>query len=400
MNTNPDVQAPFLSVGFRPFFLLAGLYAVISMLAWMAWLMLHSLNAVVLTPTIAVATHLWHGHEMLFGFAAAVITGFMLTAVPGWTGAGRVSGWPLLGLAIVWIAGRVVLWFSSFLPAILVAAVDMAHLPLVGGIVLLGLIKRPAPRNLIFLFLLMMLIVANGAVHGEWTGLTEDTASWGLAVALVTTTLLIVILGGRIVPSFTRNAIVRRGNGQEDVPRSSGFLDIASMAAVAAVLGCYVFALPDTATGIAAGLAALVNLVRLSLWQGRSVLGDPILWSLHLAYLWVAVGLAALATSLLMDWPSHNAALHLLAIGAVGGMTLAMMTRAPLGHTGRPLVVARPIAIAYLLITAAALLRGFALNFFPDEYYFVVFAAGGLWISGFLIFLILYTPILTGPPVK
>lgn len=399
MNSDPDAQVPLLSFGFRPFFLLAGLYAVISMLAWIAWLMLHSANAVILAPTIAVPAHLWHGHEMLFGYASAVITGFMLTAVPGWTGARRVAGASLVVLVTVWIAGRIAVWFSAFLPAMFVGLVDMAYLPLLAGTIAMGLVKRPAPRNLIFLGLLAVLTMANGAVHGEWTGLTRNTASWGLAVAVITTTLLIVILGGRIVPSFTRNAIIRKA-GENELPRSIGLLDKASIAGVAGVLVCYIFAVPDVVTGVTALLAAMANLTRLALWQWRSVLGAPILWSLHLAYLWIPVGLAAIAASMLGGWISHNAAEHLLAIGAIGGMTLAMMTRAPLGHTGRPLVVARPISVAYLLIAAAAVLRGFGLDIFPEHYFPVVFIAGGLWATGFSIFTIVYTPIVTGPSLK
>jgi len=401
MSSEPTEQIPFLSIGFRPFFLLAGLYAIASMSAWLAWLAVHAANGIILEPTIAVPAHLWHGHEMLFGYTAAVITGFMLTAVPGWTGAQRVAGPPLVFLMGVWIAGRLVVWFSALLPPLFVAAIDMAHLPLLAGIVALGLIRRPAPRNLIFLGLLIILIIANGAIHAEWTGLSEDSAAWGLNVALITMTLLVVILGGRIVPSFTRNALKRRGVGRErDLPRSIAMLDKASIAGVAALLVCYLFPLPDPITGIAAALAACANLARLSLWRWRSVLDAPILWSLHLAYLWIPLGLAGLAAALLGGWFSHNAALHILAVGAVGGMTMAMMTRAPLGHTGRPLVVAVPIAGAYLLIAAAALLRGFALEAFPAHYYSVIFSAGGLWIAGFIVFVIVYLPILTGPPLK
>ncbi len=399
MNSSPDDQIPLLSFGFRPFFLLAGFYAVVAMLAWVTWLILHSVNAVVLQPTIAVPAHLWHGHEMLFGFAGAVISGFMLTAVPAWTGARRVAGLPLVMLVVVWMAGRVVMWFSAFLPTLLVAAVDLAHLPFLAGTVALGLIIRPAPRNLIFLALLSLLIVANCAFHGEWTGLTDDTASWGLTTALLTTVLLIVILGGRIIPAFTRNAMIRNGQDR-NLPRSIGLLDATSIASMAAVLACHLAALPNVITGTAAALAAAANLARLAMWRWRAVLGEPILWSLHLAYLWIPVGLAAFSAALLGSWFSHSAALHLLAIGAIGGMTLAMMTRAPLGHTGRPLTVIRPIAGAYVLIAAAALLRGFGLDALPAEYFLVILIAGGLWTIGFLVFVIAYTPILIGPSQK
>ena len=399
MNNDPDDQTPLLSIGFRPFFLAAGIYAVLAMLAWIGWLALHSVNALVLTPTIAVAAHLWHGHEILFGYAAAVISGFMLTAVPGWTGARRVAGAALVLLLTVWFIGRIAVWFSAFLAPAVVAVLDMAFLPLIAGTVALALVKRPAPQNVIFLALLAVLIIANGAVHLEWLGWTEDTASWGLAVAVIDTTLMIVILGGRIIPSFTRNALMRRGKDQP-MPQTFGLLDKASIASAAAVLVCYLASAPNVVTGSVAAVAAVANLARLSFWCWRLVLGEPILWSLHLAYLWIPAGFAALAAAFLGDWLSHSAALHFLAVGAIGGMTLAMMTRAPLGHTGRPLVVVMPIAASYLLIAVAALLRGVVLDSFPGNYFTIVFVAGGLWIAGFAIYVFVYAPILTGPSLK
>ncbi len=392
-------QPAFLTIGFRPFFLCAGLYAIIAMAAWIAWLMLHGANAVILKPTIAIPAHLWHGHEMLFGYVGAAISGFMLTALPGWTGARRVAGGRLVGLVMIWAAGRMVMWFSAFLPTFAVAAVDMAYLPLLAGIVAFGLVQRPAPRNLIFLALLSVLIISNAAFHGEWAGLTGDSASWGLGVALLTSVLLIVILGGRIVPAFTRNAMVRKGHA-ENLPGSSRIIDMASVAGVSAVVFCYALALSDTVIGIVAAVAAVANLARWSMWRWSATLSEPIVWSLHLAYLWVCLGLAALSAAMLGDWLSHSAAMHLLAIGAIGGMTLAMMTRAPLGHTGRSLTVSGPVTIAYLLVATAALLRGIGLEYLPVDYFALILAAGTLWMAGFLIFVVTYTPILIGPPLE
>ena len=399
MSVNPDDQTPFLSIGFRPFFLCAGLYAVIAMAAWIAWLMLHGAHAVILKPTIAIPAHLWHGHEMLFGYVSAAMTGFMLTALPGWTGARRVAGARLLGLLMIWAAGRMVMWFSAFLPALVVAAVDMAYLPVLAGIVASGLMQRPAPRNLIFLALLSVLIISNAAFHGEWNGLTGNSASWGLALALLTSVLLIVILGGRIVPAFTRNAMVRKGHNQ-NLPRSVKMIDMASIAGVAAVVTCHALVLSDTIIGLVAAVAAIANLARWGMWRWRATLNEPIVWSLHLAYLWVSVGLAALSAAMLGDWLSQSATMHLLAIGAIGGMTLAMMTRAPLGHTGRPLIVSGPVAIAYLFVATAALMRGIGLEFLPADYFLVIMAAGTLWIAGFMIFVFTYAPILIGPSLE
>ncbi len=398
MNSDPDLQPPLLSFGFRPFFLLAGLYAVIAMLAWMSWLGLHSMNAVVVKPSIAVAPHLWHGHEMIFGYATAVISGFILTAVPNWTGARRIAGTPLVILVLLWLIGRIAVWFSAYLPAYLVAVADMAHLPALMVFVALGLFVRPAPRNLIFLLILALLASANGAVHAEWLGLGHGFATRGLAVGLMTESLLIVIIGGRVVPSFTRNALMRRG-GAQPLPRSMPMLDNASILAAALLVGCFVFSLPDPATGIAASAAALLNGIRLSFWRLPAVRNEPILWSLHLAYAWIIIGYSALACSRLIGWFSETAALHLLGIGAVGGMTLAIMTRAALGHTGRKLTVRRPISLAYGLIALAAIIRSFGPGLFPAHYFEAIFLAGGLWLSGFAIFTISYFAILAGPPL-
>jgi len=398
MNSDPDNQPPLLSYGFRPFFLLAGVYAAVAMLAWMAWLGLHSMNVEVRTPSFAGAAHLWHGHEMIFGYATAVVSGFILTAIPNWTGARRVAGTPLVVLVLLWLAGRAAMWFSGFLPAALVAVLDMAHLPALTILVALGLFVRPAPRNLIFLLLLIFLVGANGAVHAEWLGLTENSATGGLAFGLMTLSLLVVIVGGRVVPSFTRNALMR-SSGMQSLPRSFPLLDRATIIASSLLIGCYLFALPGVVTGAVALAAAMFNGARLAFWRSAAVLGEPILWSLHLAYAWIAVGYAALAASNLTGTPHETAALHVIAIGAIGGMTLAVMTRAALGHTGRPLSVSRPIALAYGLIAIAAAIRGFGPGLTPSHYFALIFVSGGLWIAGFAIFAIGFCSILTGPPL-
>lgn len=399
-NLMPDDAAhptpPVLSVGLRPFFLVAGLYAVAAMTAWMAWLILHSMNAVVVSPTISVAAHLWHGHEMLFGYAAAAVSGFMLTAVPNWTGTRPVSGTPLLILVAVWLAGRFAMWFSTFLPAGVVAAIDMAHLPLLAGFIAVALMKRPAARNLIFLGLFVLLILANGMIHAQWTGLTEDTAPRGLALAVMTFVLLIVIIGGRIVPAFTRNALTRR-DASQPMPASSIPVDALSIASVAVLAVAVSAGAGDQTTGWVAVVATIANVVRFSRWRGVATLREPILWSLHLGYGFVLAGLGAVALSRLTDLLSPTAAMHVLSIGAVGCMTLAVMTRAALGHTGRALKVSGPITLSYGMVALAALVRGIGLELFPAHYYTVIFAAGALWIAGFAIFSAVYVPILIGP---
>ncbi len=396
MNQAPHRQPTILSYGFRPFFLLAGAYAVIAIAAWLAWLGLHTINVVATRPTIAEPPHLWHGHEMLFGYAAAVVSGFLLTAVPNWTGAAPVTGARLGLLVTVWMAGRAVMWTSAFLPAALVAVIDLAYLPLLAVIAGQSLMQRPAARNLIFLGLLGVLAFANGAIHAEWTGFTDDTAAWGLRLAILTYALMIAIIGGRVVPAFTRNALMRRGK-TSDLPRSIARLDgLGIVAALAVVVAAAVGWPPGI--GATALAAAVGNGVRLSLWRPLSSLGEPIVWSLHLGFAALVAGYATLAAADLGGWPSETAALHVIAIGAIGGMTLAVMTRAALGHTGRALAVTRPIAVAYLLVAAAALLRGFGTQLLPAHYFAVIGLAGLAWIAAFGLFTGGYRRILAGPP--
>lgn len=398
MNSNPDNQPPFLSYGFRPFFLLAGIYAALSVSVWVAWLAAHDLPGVLITPPFAAAPHLWHGHEMIFGYASAVISGFMLTAVPSWTGARRIAGTPLLVLSTVWLAGRCAVWFAAFLPPLAVAAIDLAYLPLLAAMVAGGLLVRPAPRNLVFLLFLSLLTVANGFVHAEWMGLTEASASPALAFAILQVSLMVAVIGGRIVPAFTRNVLmVERPDAR--LPRSFPLLDKLALVSLAAVALLVALQVEGPVTGSVALVSALAHAARLAFWRGEATLHRPILWSLHAAYGFLVLGLAVLGLAHLTGLVGVTSALHLLAIGGVGGMTLAVMSRVALGHTGRPLSVRRPIVVSYALILASALLRGLGVEIFADHYMAVVILAGLFWIAGFTIFAAGYWSILVGPPV-
>jgi len=299
-------------------------------------------------------------------------------------------------LVATWVAGRVVMWTSAFLPAMLVAVIDLSYLPLLAVVAGQSLMRRPAPRNLIFPGLLALLAFANASVHAEWLGLTDDTAAWGLRLAVLTYGLLIAIIGGRVVPAFTRNALMHRGETQR-LPRSIARLDGFGLAASLAVVIAAAAGWP-TGIGWAALSAGVLNGARLGLWRPLSSLGEPIVWSLHLGFAALVAGYATLAAADLGGWPSETAALHVIAIGAIGCMTLAVMTRAALGHTGRALAVTRLIALAYLLVAAAALLRGFGTQLFPAHYFAVIMVAGGAWMVAFGLFTGGYARILAGPP--
>ncbi len=395
---SPGDRAPPLvfTAGFRFFFLAAGLFAVFSMAAWLFWLALHAGGAVILAPTIGVAPHLWHGHEMIFGYGVAVLAGFFLTAVPSWTGAPAARTAFVSATGALWLAGRLAVWFSAWLDPIIVALIDLAFLPPLMARIGLSLRRRPQPHNLLLVGLLTLILAGNLMVHLEWTGVTSDTAGAGMRLGLLTIAALITIIGGRIIPGFTKNALVRH-DMTDNLPVNHGVLTKGGIVSAVLLAPAVAAGLPDAMLGILALAAALLNGARLAGWRWRDTLGEPILWSLHLAFAMLVLGYGTLSAAYLTGWPHEVAALHLTVIGAIGGMTLAMMSRAALGHTGRALSVSRGTALAYLAIAAAAIIRAFGPALAPGLYNSVMLISGGLWVTGFALFVAAYWPILTGP---
>lgn len=380
--------------GFRVFFLAAGLYAVFTLIVWEGWLGIHAAGGMVSDLPFAAPPHLWHAHEMIFGYGTAALGGFFLTAVPNWTGAKAARHLFIATVAGLWLAGRLAVWYSAHLPPALVAVADLAFLPVLGAKILTQLVKRPKPQNLMFLGLLTIIWTGNLMVHLEWTGIAGDTLWSGLRTGLLGLCAMIAVLGGRVTPSFTRNAMTKSGR-ETRLPASRLPLDAAGIAgAILLPLG-FLAGLAEPVLGAVAGTAGLAALGRLAGWRGGWTLGQPILWSLHLGYLMLATGYLALALAL-FGIGSEIASIHILGIGAVGGMTLAVMSRAALGHTGRPLVAPGPVALSYGLLPVAALLRG-AGSAWPDLYYPAVLGAGALWILAFTLYLAALWPVLWGP---
>lgn len=373
--------------GFRPFFLLASLYAV---LAVPTWLLLMT-GAIALPTTLSAMQ--WHGHEMVFGFALAGITGFYLTAVPNWTGAPAVRGVRLVVLVVLWLAARAAMWCSGVLPAPLVALAELALLPVLAAFVLPALIAARQPRNLIFLVIPAALELAILLVHLEALGWTDDTGWTGLQLGIDLAALLITVIGGRIVPAFTANAL--RARGTQILPATAPLVDRTAILGVVAVL---IADLLDRAVliGLAALAATVLNAVRLGGWRTRHVLDTPLLWVLHLGYGWLVVGFGLKALFALTGLVPASATLHATTVGAIGTMMLAVMTRATLGHTGRVLTASPPTVAAYGVITAAALLR-IAGAFTPDLYMMLMETSGLLWSLAFGLFLWVYAPILLSP---
>jgi len=380
---------PF-AYGFRPFFLLAGLYAVVSIVAWV-WL--HGQGANVFQPLLP--QH-WHGHEMTFGFMGAGIAGFLLTAVPNWTGERGFSGTPLVVLTLLWLAGRIAFVCFESLPFAVVAVAELLFLP--GLIFMIApLLFRAANRNRILLLVLAMLWLADaGFIYAIGYGrplMVRDA----LLVALDLVLILVTIIGGRIVPAFTRNALQQAGAtlGLQPKPALERLV-IAVMLAV--VLGDAVMPGSKPAA-ILAAVAAGLHLWRLAGWYGWRTRSQPIVWVLHLAYLWLPVGFALKAAALGADAGWAGFWQHALGAGAAATMILAVMTRAALGHTGRPLRVHPSITIAYLVLTLSVVVRVFGPGTLPLDYRTVVLVAGALWVMAFIPFLAVYGPILLRPRI-
>lgn len=383
------LRTPLFSHGFRPFFLAAGVFAL---LAVPAWLWMYDAG---MSPLAPLPGRLWHGHEMVFGFIIAAVTGFLLTAVPSWTGRRGFAGAPLLLLTATWLAGRAAIAGSAFLPLPLVALVELAFLP--GLLALIAPpILRERNRNIPMLFIVGALWLADAA----WllAVARADVALGGaaLAAAVDVVLLLLTIVGGRVVPAFTGNAL-RRADRSFTIHTHAPIERLlpATMALnVVADLWQPGFPVP-------AGVLALVLTVlhgwRLSGWRSLRARGEPILWVLHLGYAWLPAGFALKAAWLLTGTAWSAFWLHAFGIGVAATMILAVMTRASLGHTGRPLAVGRPVAAAYVLLCAAALIRVLGPAVRPHDYFHVLLAAGLCWTFAFAIFLVVYAPILLRP---
>lgn len=374
--------------GFRPFFLAAGLAGLLLIPWW----------AASLAWGVALGTswpaNLWHGHEMLFGFMVAAIAGFLLTAVPSWTGARGFAGWPVAMLAALWALARVGVASSALWPPWLVAALDLSFLPALAGFVLPALV-RARNRNTPLLGVLAILWLANLAFY--W-GLAQDDPSLArhaLLFAIDTVLLLVTVIGGRIIPAFTASAFKQHGiSSPLHVWRGMTALAVLSMIAVAVT---DLWRPEGAAAGAVALAAALIQAVRLAQWRTLRTLQMPIVWVLHLAYLWLPLGLALKALALLGGFAFAAYYLHALAIGAAATMIMGVMTRASLGHTGRPLIVRPSIACAYGLLTAAAVVRVFGPAWASSSYASIILLAAGSWTAAFVLFLWVYGPMLVKP---
>lgn len=384
-----NVRIALLAYGFRPFFLLLGLFAIVSAGIW-----LHVLAGGEWSAT-APPAQLWHAHEMLFGLAGAAIAGFLLTAVPSWTGQQGYSGAPLASLVVLWLAGRTLFFLYDSLPLGWVAAVDLAFFPVLAIMLAPAMLRGGRPRNLVFLAFLASLFIANLLVHMALARNDAGLAGTGLMLAVNTILLMIAIIGGRIVPAFTLNAL-RRQDPSLAMP-VHGWLDQLALLSVVLILVIDLLWMHSVTAGVMALIAGILHVLRLSRWKGLQTVHEPIVWVLHVGYAWLAVGLLLKGLYILTGSVWASGWLHALTIGAMATMILAVMSRAALGHTGRPIVAARPTITAYFLLGLATLTRVIGPALPGAGIYWSTLLAGGLWIAAFLLFLWVYTPILMQP---
>ncbi len=374
--------------GFRSQFFLAGMAAVLLVPMW-------ALSFVAGTPLgTGWPPTLWHAHEMLYGFIACAIAGFMLTAVPSWTGQKGFAGRPLMVLAAVWMVARILIATSTAWPPILPALVDLAFLPLLAVLVMIPLL-RSRNRNTPLLAVLGAFWLTDVAFYVGLLRHDTPLALKAVTVGIDITLLLLTVIGGRIVPAFTTSAL--RAQGLDTNLQSRTALTLLSILAMVSVIVGDIFWPNSRIAGWIAGLAAVLQTLRLAQWRTLLTLRQPLVWILHIAYAWLPVGLALKAAALLGGYAIAAFWLHALTIGALTTMIVAVMTRASLGHTGRPLQVHSLTTLAYALLIGAALIRVFGLLLPGMNYRMAIAVAAILWTASFLLFIGIYSPILWGP---
>lgn len=358
-----------LAAGHRPFFLLAALYATVGMAFWLA----------ALEGLISLSSQ-WHGHEMLFGFGTAALSGFLMAAVPKWTNARPVQGAPLAVLVGLWLVGRVAIFSESL------AWLDLLHLPYLAYLIGRMIVVAGNKRNYIIPAMVLMLAALNTLYHFL-------DASLALRAAACLLPAIVALIGGRVVPAFTQNAL-RMATGDKTIACTTpAWADRLTLPVIFAVVALELLVPESLFTGAAALAAAAILLVRMLGWQTLKTLSIPLVWILHVGYVWLPLGFALKGLADLGMLEDTMAAMHALATGAIGIMVLAVGSRAALGHSGRPLIATKPTIMVYFLVIGSAVLR----VFMPFDW--ALPAAGLMWTAGWGLFAIIYWPVLARPRI-
>ncbi len=371
-------QALF-SIGFRPFFLLGSLFAVVLMLLWIMQL------RGAFTPGYYPGV-LWHSHELIFGFTTAIISGFLLTAVRNWTGKETLSGHSLAAIVVLWLLGRL-LPFTAVTPE-LIALVDLAFYPCLTFAIGKPILQSGNMRNMVFIAFCGLFFLMNLLVHFDVLGIAPGMAHLGIYGALNLVILVMLIIGGRVIPFFTEKATPNYKG------KRIGFIEKAVIP-VAVVLFLNDLWQPFAPWAyLLSGLLAILLLLRVGAWFDKAFLSNPLLWILHLGYLFIAIGFALRATTP-MTGLSPFLYVHALTTGGIGLLTIGMMSRVALGHTGRPLVQPKLMLFAFVLMVFSVLARVVMMGLVNKP--FVYDMAGSFWIAAFMLFFVVYLPALVSP---
>jgi uncharacterized protein involved in response to NO len=367
---------PLLRLGFRPFYLLGALFAALAIPLWAAMVLGQ------VSIGLAVPPLLWHAHEMLYGFAAAIVVGFLMTAGQAWTGLATPRGPALGALAALWLAARL---SALGAPYAVYALLDVALLPVVAGIFARVLLRAGNRRNLPLAGVLGGLAAANIVFHLAMLGILDVSPLRPLYAALAFIVMIECVIAGRVIPAFTANATP--GLKIPARPR----LTVAVLATTGIALALWVLAAPALPTAVALLAAAALQVLRQFYWHPFVTRSRPILWILHVAHAWLPVGFVLLACAALGRVPA-SAGIHALAVGATGGLIIAMITRTARGHTGRPLQASRLEVAAYVLVLGAAVCRVLLPLVAPQWFTHLIAGAAAAWSAAFLIYLFIYTP--------
>ena len=374
---------PFLGYGFRPFFLLGALYSIISLLIWGGF------YAGYVTPPLFMLDPVsWHAHEMIYGYTLAIVAGFLLTAVANWTDCAPVRGFHLLGLCLLWLTGRVVMNFDLGFPDVAVLAFEGAFILTLAFSLSIPLFKTWDKRNFVFLVLLSILLACDMVFL-----ITKERTSLYVAAMIIVT--LISLIGGRIIPAFTVDALEERGEEAHETPQ--GKLDVLAILSLVLIILALVFAKQEEA--ILAGtafLATIIHALRLRRYHTFRILDDPMVLILHVGYSWVILGLFLTGISALGFLP-FSIALHAFTAGAIGSMTIGMMCRVTLGHTGRDKIATDLTKLSFFLMQGAAFMRVFGLMIAPDYSIEWIIASATLWALCFALYILIYAPMLWKP---
>ncbi|MGJ0486870.1 MAG: NnrS family protein [Methylomicrobium sp.] len=381
--TSPKLfDYPLFALGFRAFFVLAGLSALLLIVLWNA----------IYNGKLSAANYFgnvnWHAHEMLLGYSAAVIAGFLLTAVKNWTGRSTLTGDQLATLCLIWLYGRVAPFYAGLLPNAVIAAIDFAFLPALAYQIAKPILATRQYRNLVFIGILLILALANGLIHAGILASLPQLIWRGLQLAVATIVLLILVVAGRVFPFFTER-------GLPGIRVSSNPMhEYGAIGSAALTYGLLVAGVSGTLLALASGLALLFNFVRIWGWYVQRVWYVPLLWVLYAGYGWIILGFG-LTTLSAYGLVQPSLPLHAFTVGGIGVLTLGMMARVSLGHTGRALRASNAMAIAFILLNIAALTRVLLPIALPNWYGTLVYLSMLFWLAAFALFIYVYSPMLT-----